>query len=214
MSTAATHAQSAPDRLDLYLYRDELAQSYNPANAHERMFVTEIAQAWKRLQKAYDREEQFYAGRPMNVVMAQDAENFKLVMRYLAECERAWRRAVETLEKSQRRRFRMTLASPNSRTSRRFFGRVPVESLAETAPAPAPVAPPSVAAESSTAAPAPSAAPATSEIHQIEKIVETVAAPGHECYIGFAATQKPNVRASAKGNLKLTKGNLKLTDDC
>ena len=29
------------------------------------MFVTEIAQAWKRLQKAYEREEQFYAGRPM-----------------------------------------------------------------------------------------------------------------------------------------------------
>ena len=146
--------------------------------------------------------------------MAQDAENFKSVMRYLAECERAWRRAVETLEKSQRRRFRMTLASPNSRTSRRFFGR-PVDSLAGN----------------HTSAGARSAAatrrgrivnrragslrrPRHQRNSSNRKNRRNVAAPGHECYIGFAATQKPNVRASAKGNLKLTKGNLKLTNDC
>lgn len=164
MSTAATQTESRPQGLDLYELRDDLAHSYNPTNAHERMLVTQIALAWQRLVKSYDREEQFFGGRPMDEVMKADFEKFKAMKAYMSECERAWRRAVENLEAAQRRRLRGTLASPNSRTSQRFF-RPDITS--------------------------------SPEIHPIQKNEQDVAAPEPECYIGSAATRKPNARESA-----------------
>jgi hypothetical protein len=198
MSTAATHAESAPDRLDLYRFRDDLARSYNPANAHERMLVTQITRAWLRLQKAYDREEQFFGGREMDDVMASDSDHFKVVARYLSDCERAWRHAVENLEKAQRRRIKGTLASPNSRSSRKFFAGDCTPAPPDAAQPEAPVVP----APEASVVPTPVTAQ-SSEIHRTEKNAQEVATPVPECYIGSAATwKKPDARASAGSNPK------------
>ncbi len=51
MAAATTTAASAPDQLELYSVRDDLAHTHNPANAFERMLITEMAQCWLRLAK-------------------------------------------------------------------------------------------------------------------------------------------------------------------
>ena len=115
MSTASTTAESAPEQLDLYRLRDDLAHSYSPANAQERMFVTEIAQAWLRLERARHLERRYFEGRDVFEIIRTKLDEFKAVTRYVTDCERAWRHAVVMLQKSQRQRRRVDLASPNAR---------------------------------------------------------------------------------------------------
>jgi hypothetical protein len=169
MSTAASQADSTPDRLDLYRLRDDLSRSYNPANAHERMLVTAIAQAWQRLQRAYDAEERFFAKRDMLEIIGSNVDEFKTITRYVSECERARRHAVAELERTQRRRSIAGGFSPNARRH-----AVP----ADATPPPEP-------------GPEPAVAISSSEIHPIEKIVDRVAASEPGCYIGLAAKQTP-----------------------
>ena len=72
MSTAITTAEAAPAGLDLYRLRDELAQSYNPANALERMLVTQMAQSWLRLQRAQEAEEGYFKAHDVLEAIAND----------------------------------------------------------------------------------------------------------------------------------------------
>ena len=127
MSAAVTTAPSAPDQLDLYRLRDDLAHSYTPANAHERMFVTEIAQSWIRLERARDIERRYFEGRDVVEIIRTKLDEFRAVTRYVTDCERAWRHAVVALQKSQRQRQRVNLASPNAR-------RVPPQPLPDPIP--------------------------------------------------------------------------------
>ena len=100
MPSAVTTAESAPDRVDLYRLRDDLAQSYGPANAHERMFVTEIAQSWIRLERARDLERRYFEGQDMLEIIRTKLAEFRAVTRYVTDCERAWRHATVALGKS------------------------------------------------------------------------------------------------------------------
>jgi hypothetical protein len=115
MSAATTTAPSSPDRIELFELRDELAQTYNPVNAHERMLVTAIAQSWIRLERARELERRYFEGQDMLEVIRTKLAEFKAVTRFVTDCERAWRHAALDLEKSQRRRQRPTLASPRAR---------------------------------------------------------------------------------------------------
>ena len=117
MPAAVATVPSAPDQLDLYRLRDDLAQSHCPANAHERMLVTEIAQSWIRLERARDVERRYFEGQDMLEIIRTKLEEFRAVTRYVTDCERAWRHAVVALQKSQRHRQRASLASPNARRS-------------------------------------------------------------------------------------------------
>ena len=132
MSAAAESAPSAPDQLDVYRLRDDLAHSYNPSNAHERMFVAEIAQSWIRLERARELERRYFDGQDMLEIIRTKLAEFRAVTRYVTDCERAWRHAVVAIQKAQRQRQRTNLASPNAR-------RVP---LPCPAPEPCPVAAP------------------------------------------------------------------------
>jgi tRNA nucleotidyltransferase/poly(A) polymerase len=114
MSTATKTEEARPAGLEIYRVRDELAQSYNPANALERMLVTQMAQSWLRLQRAYEAEERYFQAHEVLDAIANDSEKYKAITRYVTDCERAWRHAMLHLEKAQRRRTQ-TGFSPNAR---------------------------------------------------------------------------------------------------
>lgn len=104
MSTATTTAATTPDTLDLYRYRDDIAQTYNPATAHERMLVTLIAQCWLRLQRACEYEQRYLQNRDVFEVITTKLHEFKAVTRYVTDCDRSLRHATLALERAQRRR--------------------------------------------------------------------------------------------------------------
>jgi hypothetical protein len=54
MTAAAPARASTP--FDLAGFSEELAQDYDPQNAHERMLVSQIAQSRERLERAYELE--------------------------------------------------------------------------------------------------------------------------------------------------------------
>jgi hypothetical protein len=115
-SSAAVNAESVPRGLETYRLRDELAQSFAPANAQERLLTTQIAQAWLRLQQAYETERRYLEKNDPLEALRSDFERYKFVTRLVTDCERAWRHAVAMLERTQRRRLREQLASPRPRT--------------------------------------------------------------------------------------------------
>src|ERR1017187_5199846 len=115
MSAATKTAEGALDRAEVYRVRDDLAQSYNPANALERMLITQMAQSWLRLQRAYEAEERYLRAHDVLEAIANEFEKYKAITRQVTDCERAWRHAMLHLEKTQRRRQRTDLSSPNAR---------------------------------------------------------------------------------------------------
>jgi hypothetical protein len=110
----------------VYLLRDDLACTYNPANAHERMLVTAIAQAWQSLQQAHELKRRVFEKTDPLELFSSDLDRFKTIHRLVADCERMWRRAMDELGRAQRRRLRETLASPNARRDRPPAPVVPV----------------------------------------------------------------------------------------
>ncbi len=145
--TAAALAESAPDNLELYCLRDDLAASYVPANAHERMLVTQIARCWLRLQRDYDEEQRYFQANDMLEVIGSDYIRYHAITRRVTESERAWRHAVTSLEQTQRRR----IATSTSTGRRRPTTTAPViplqhssppDSICDPLPGPAPTPPP------------------------------------------------------------------------
>ena len=133
MSTATKTEEASPAGLEIYRVRDELAQSYNPANALERMLVTQMAQSWLRLQRAQEAEERYLQAHGVLEAIANEFDKYKAVTRHVTDCERAWRHAMLLLEKAQRRRKQSGTSSPNAR--RRQL-REPATESRPTTPAP------------------------------------------------------------------------------
>ncbi len=125
MSAAATVPQPALERPDPARVREELAASYTPANAHERMLTANIAQSWLRLQRAYDLEQRFTEAHDLFDVLGSNIEQFKALTRYVTDCERAWRHAVDMLETAQKRREAASRPPPEKRSSTKRQQRHP-----------------------------------------------------------------------------------------
>src|SRR3974390_2760866 len=87
---------------------EELAKTHPPANACERMLLTQVAASWERLERAHELERQYFKGRDMAEIVRTKLDEFKAITRYVTDCERAWRHALLNLEKAQRRRQRDT----------------------------------------------------------------------------------------------------------
>ena len=115
MSAAVKTAEAAADWVEVYRVRDDLAQSYSPANALERMLITQMAQSWLRLQRAYAAEERYFKTRYVLEAIANEFDQYKAITRQVTDCERAWRHAMLHLEKAQRRRQQVDRPSPNAR---------------------------------------------------------------------------------------------------
>lgn len=105
MSSATAIAKPAP-ALDVDRLCADFTESYLPANAHERMLVTNLAECWIRVQRARDAERRFFEGRDLLELIDANQEKYKLITRYVTDCERGWRHAVHELETTQRRRLR------------------------------------------------------------------------------------------------------------
>ena len=106
MCNATSQAQAAPERLDFYRVRDDIARHYNPANAFELMMVTQITQAWLCLQRAYETQRRYFEANDVLEAIATQLDQYKAVTREVTNCERAWRHAILHLEKTQRERRR------------------------------------------------------------------------------------------------------------
>ncbi|MBS1877709.1 MAG: hypothetical protein JSU00_31145 [Acidobacteria bacterium] len=121
----ATVSRPASPDLELYLLRDELAETHQPQNVQERQLVAAIAENWIRFQEARKLEQQFLRDNDMREVLRDRLDAFKAVTRYAADCERAWRHCVTRLEIMKRRRPK-SLASPEARRSwNRLEGKLP-----------------------------------------------------------------------------------------
>ncbi len=128
MPVATQDRQPVPDAVDLYRVRDDLAESYHPANAFERMLLSQMAQFWLRLQRALDAEARYLQSHDILDAIAGDFKTYRAVTRFVAECDRAWRSAKWNLEKAQTTRLRTDTSSPNAR-------RRPIELPSTTATA-------------------------------------------------------------------------------
>ena len=106
MSAAAKQiADTQAERLDsIYTTRDDIARSFNPVTPHERMLVTAIAQAWERLQRAYDLERRAFEQTDPLELINNDLDKFKAITRFVTDCERIYRHAIEELRRTQRTR--------------------------------------------------------------------------------------------------------------
>ena len=102
MSAAVTSPQ--PQRPGFARIRDDLIAVYNPANAHEHLLVVLAAHAALRLERAYDLEQGYTDSHDFSDVIDAKPERFRALTRYVTDCERGWRHAVELLERTQRRR--------------------------------------------------------------------------------------------------------------
>ncbi len=114
MSATAEIIDATPESLDLYRQRDELAQTFNPTNAYERMLVTQVAQSWHRLQRAREAENRYFKDHDVIESIVNRLAEFKAVTHYAADCERSWRQATAAVERLKRERKR-DLSSPNMR---------------------------------------------------------------------------------------------------
>ena len=115
---------------------EELAKTHPPANACERMLLTQVAASWERLERAHELERQYFKGRDMAEIVRTKLDEFKAITRYVTDCERAWRHALLNFEKAQRRRQRetqKTAAAPVPKRTAAPPHPIPESPLAEIA---------------------------------------------------------------------------------
>lgn len=107
--------------------RAELLRDYAPANAQERLLVNELAESWRRLREARDREELFFDlqrfkqatddGMDVETIRSQKGAEvimwlekphlaYDQVLRSIRDAEHAWNNAIKRIEEVQDRRFR------------------------------------------------------------------------------------------------------------
>jgi hypothetical protein len=91
---------------ELARLREDLVAFYRPANSQERVAVERVALAQQSILRAARLESSLFAnppGKQLHSVL--EAEGFKLLLRYQAQAERTYRRALDELLflQSQRR---------------------------------------------------------------------------------------------------------------
>jgi hypothetical protein len=133
---------------ELARLREDLIVFYRPVNSQERMAIEHLALAQQSMLRAARVESSLFANPPGEALHTiLETEGFKLLLRYQAQAERAYRRALEELKFLQAQRPLMP-AAPQ---------------LPAPAPKPQPIASHAAAAPTSPphnpAAIAPSAAP-------------------------------------------------------
>ena len=118
-----------PSVLDpVYGYRDDLAEHFKPATGYERLLLSVSAQALKRFHDAQSLERRLFEKIDPLELISNSPDTFKTVTRYVAECERAWRKSLEEI----RRAIRQREAGP---TVRKYYPNQKVPILKST-PAP------------------------------------------------------------------------------
>ena len=111
----STQPAAEPLLLDpVYPLRDDLAGHFKPTNAFERLLLGVAAQALLRYQDAQKLERRLFEKVDPLELLANNPGTFKIITRHVADCERAWRKALEEIRRAIRQR-ETTLDSPNAR---------------------------------------------------------------------------------------------------
>lgn len=101
--------------------RDDIAEHFRPATAYERSLVSNYALASVRYREALLHEHRAFHTEDPIIVLLKHPEAFKALTRYVADCERACRRALEELRRAIRERAKsapsQTAAKPAARPS-------------------------------------------------------------------------------------------------
>lgn len=94
--------------------RRDLIDAYQPANAAELMLVEEIAQNYWRLQRARAMEAETFNlsgnGTGPLIAMNRGPEEFDRIRRYMITIERAYHRAIDQLQETQKLRVKLEVA--------------------------------------------------------------------------------------------------------
>lgn len=115
MSDQAVHPVPELEPVDpVYLLRDQLAGHFVPMTPYERRLLTRYAVTMERYDGALAMERRAFDKTDPLEMLEKAPERFKTISRYVAECERTNRRALEELRRIIRER-KKTLASPNAR---------------------------------------------------------------------------------------------------
>ena len=111
----STQPAAEPSMLDpVYGLRDDLAGHFKPINAFERLLLGVAAQALLRYQDAQKLERRLFEKVDPLELLTNNPDTFKTITRHVADCERAWRKALEEIRRAIRQR-ETTLDCPNTR---------------------------------------------------------------------------------------------------
>ena len=109
-AVAQSAGRRSPDPVDVL--RDEIAAHFVPANAYERVLANNYASAIARCDTAYQLEKDAFAKTNPLEMLEKFPERFKALTRYVADCERGVRRAVEELRRAIRERKKASAQPP------------------------------------------------------------------------------------------------------
>ena len=130
---------------ELVRLREDLIAFYRPVNSQERLAVERIALAQQSILRAARLESSLFSDPPRKELHSLlETEGFKLFLRYQAQAERSYRRAVDEL-KSLRAQHPLTPAAPQPAAPS------PQPLLVAAAAAAAPSSPPSTPAAAAAA---------------------------------------------------------------
>ncbi len=102
---SATRPAAEPSVLDpAHALRDDIAAHFEPASAYERLLVDNYAAAMARYQQALKVEQRAFSAIDPLEILLQSPDRFKALTRYVADCERACRRALDDLRRAIRQR--------------------------------------------------------------------------------------------------------------
>jgi hypothetical protein len=135
----STQSAGEPSMLDpVYGLRDDLAEHFKPVSAFERLLLGVAAQALQRYQEAQKLERRLFEKVDPLELLTNQPDTFKTITRHVADCERAWRKALEEVRRAIRQREK-ALDSPNARRSVQRPAAPPVATVPNTQVPPPPV---------------------------------------------------------------------------
>ena len=98
--------------------REDLAQHYKPATGYERLVVGAAAEALHRFQEAQKLERRLFQKIDALELLTNSPDTFKTITRHVADCERAWRKALEEIRRAMRKPQQPAPSANTSKPSR------------------------------------------------------------------------------------------------
>ena len=98
--------------------REDLAQHYKPGTAYERLVVGVAADALYRFQEAQKLERRLFQRVDALELLTNSPDTFKTITRHVADCERAWRKALEEIRRAMRKPQQPAVSPNTSKLSR------------------------------------------------------------------------------------------------
>ena len=96
-------------------FQDDVLDHFKPVSTYERMLARHYATVLARYQQALDAEDRAFTKSDPLEMLEKHPQQFKMLTRYVADCERACRRALDDLRRLIRQRPKPAAAAPASK---------------------------------------------------------------------------------------------------